>query len=62
MSDVCKDKCIATNYREGDLTKGEAVCLDRCIAKYLRVHEDLGKKLTQMSTADEKQQQQMMAK
>ncbi|VDK43250.1 unnamed protein product [Anisakis simplex] len=59
MTNACQQKCIATNYREGDLTKGEAVCLDRCVAKYLDVHEKLGKRLTSMSQQDEKQLQQL---
>lgn len=46
-------------FREGELTKGEAVCLDRCVAKYLDVHEKLGKRLTSISQQDEKQLQQM---
>ena len=33
--------------------KGEAVCLDRCVAKYLDIHEKIGKHLTQMSQEDE---------
>lgn len=33
--------------------KGEAVCLDRCVAKYLDIHERIGKKLTAMSMQDE---------
>lgn len=33
--------------------QGEAVCLDRCVAKYLDVHEKLGKRLTSMSQGDE---------
>ncbi|KHN82054.1 Mitochondrial import inner membrane translocase subunit Tim10 [Toxocara canis] len=59
MTNACQQKCIATSYKEGDLTKGEAVCLDRCVAKYLDVHEKLGKRLTTMSQQDEKQLQQM---
>uniref|UniRef100_A0A0M3I0H4 Mitochondrial import inner membrane translocase subunit n=1 Tax=Ascaris lumbricoides TaxID=6252 RepID=A0A0M3I0H4_ASCLU len=59
MTNACQQKCIATHYREGDLTKGEAVCLDRCVAKYLDVHEKLGKRLTTMSQQDEKQLQQL---
>lgn len=46
-------------FREGELTKGEAVCLDRCVAKYLDVHEKLGKRLTSISQQDEKQLQQI---
>lgn len=33
--------------------KGEAVCLDRCVAKYLDVHERIGKKLSTMSQGEE---------
>lgn len=33
--------------------KGESVCLDRCVAKYLDIHERIGKKLTAMSIQDE---------
>lgn len=43
MTNACQQKCVASHYKEGDLTKGEAVCLDRCVAKYLDVHERLGK-------------------
>lgn len=35
------------------LGKGESVCLDRCVAKYLDIHERIGKKLTAMSVQDE---------
>ncbi|KAM3516242.1 hypothetical protein MY11210_000001 [Beauveria gryllotalpidicola] len=31
----CKQKCIPTDYREADLNKGEAVCLDRCVEKFI---------------------------
>lgn len=33
--------------------KGEMVCIDRCVAKYLDIHERIGKKLTSMSVQDE---------
>uniref|UniRef100_A0AC34Q7B0 Mitochondrial import inner membrane translocase subunit n=1 Tax=Panagrolaimus sp. JU765 TaxID=591449 RepID=A0AC34Q7B0_9BILA len=59
MTEACEQKCIPTHYHEGDLTKGESVCLDRCVAKYLDVHEKLGKVLTNMSQQDEKAIQQM---
>lgn len=35
------------------LGKGEMVCIDRCVAKYLDIHEKIGKKLTAMSMQDE---------
>ncbi|CDW58286.1 mitochondrial import inner membrane translocase [Trichuris trichiura] len=63
MTTSCQKKCIPGHYKEPDLSKGEAVCIDRCVAKYLDVHEKLGKKLTQMSSQDDqvmqKLQQQM---
>ena len=53
MSATCQKKCIAPKYRESELTKGEAVCIDRCVAKYLEVHDRIGRKLTSLSMADE---------
>jgi len=53
LTGACQKKCIGTKYKEGELTKGESVCLDRCVAKYLDIHERIGKKLTAMSLQDE---------
>jgi import inner membrane translocase subunit TIM10 len=53
MSQACLKKCIPPRYKENELSKGEAVCLDRCVAKYMEVHDKVGKKLTSMSTQDE---------
>ncbi|XP_076635553.1 translocase of inner membrane 10 [Colletes latitarsis] len=49
MTSACHRKCIPPKYLESELTKGESICLDRCIAKYLDVHERIGKKFTQIS-------------
>lgn len=62
MTEACESKCVPTHYHEGDLTKGESVCLDRCVAKYLDVHEKLGKVLTNMSQQDEQAIQQLQQK
>lgn len=35
LQQSCQKKCIPTDYREGELNKGESVCLDRCTAKFL---------------------------
>lgn len=51
LSESCRNKCISKSYHEGELTKGESVCLDRCAAKYLEVYERVGKKLTAMYAA-----------
>ena len=53
MTNCCHKKCVSTNYREPSLEKGELVCIDRCVAKYLDIHEQIGKKLTVMSQTDE---------
>lgn len=53
MTQACHRKCIPPKYGEAELGKGESVCLDRCVAKYLEVHEKVGKKLTAMSMQDE---------
>ncbi|ORY55469.1 Tim10/DDP family zinc finger protein [Pseudomassariella vexata] len=38
LTRVCAKKCVPNDYREGDLNKGESVCLDRCAAKFFDVH------------------------
>lgn len=49
---ACHRKCIPVKYHETELCKGESVCLDRCVAKYLDVHERIGKKLSNMSQGE----------
>lgn len=34
----CEDKCLNHEYGEGELTTGEASCVDRCVAKYVRAN------------------------
>ncbi|KAI8814603.1 mitochondrial import inner membrane translocase subunit Tim10, partial [Cladochytrium replicatum] len=34
---TCHRKCIPTEYVQGDLNKGESVCVDRCVMKYFAV-------------------------
>ncbi|XP_028311557.1 mitochondrial import inner membrane translocase subunit Tim10 [Gouania willdenowi] len=53
MTNACHKKCVPPHYKEAELTKGESVCLDRCVAKYLDLHERLGRKLTELSVQDE---------
>lgn len=59
MSGTCQKKCIPPKYTEADLSKGEAICLDRCVAKFLEVHDRVGKKLTAMYLQDEQMMKQM---
>lgn len=53
MTSVCHRKCVPPKYRDPDLSKGESVCIDRCVAKFLDIHERIGKKLTSISMQDE---------
>lgn len=34
----CREKCVAHEYGEGDLNTGEASCIDRCVAKYVKAN------------------------
>jgi len=45
LSDTCRTKCIPLEMKEPELTKGEANCLDRCVAKYMELHDAVGKLL-----------------
>lgn len=53
MTSACHKKCVPPKYRDPDLTKGESVCIDRCVAKFLEIHERIGKKLTSLSMQDD---------
>ena len=33
------------DYREAELNKGESVCIDRCVAKYMAVNMKIGEKM-----------------
>jgi len=59
LTSACQKKCISSKYKEAELSKGESVCLDRCVAKYLEIHERVGKKLTTMSMQDEQMMQKL---
>lgn len=50
MTNSCHKKCVPPKYHESDLTKGESICIDRCVAKYFDIHDRVGKKLTAIST------------
>lgn len=59
MTNSCHKKCIPPRYGEPELGKGESVCIDRCVAKYLDIHEKIGKKLTAMTVQDEELMKKM---
>ncbi|KAI1633188.1 mitochondrial import inner membrane translocase subunit TIM10 [Biscogniauxia mediterranea] len=49
LTKACAKKCVPVDYREGDLNKGESVCLDRCAAKFFDVHMKVSELLQQES-------------
>nr|XP_035109246.1 mitochondrial import inner membrane translocase subunit Tim10-like [Callithrix jacchus] len=53
MTSACHWRCVSPHYKEAELSKGESLCLDRCVSKYLDIHEWMGKKLTELSMQDE---------
>jgi import inner membrane translocase subunit TIM10 len=59
MTASCHKKCIPPRYNDAELNKGESVCLDRCVAKYLEIHERVGRKLTEVTVSDDELMKQM---
>ena len=45
LTESCSKKCIPGEYREGDLNKGESVCLDRCVGKFFDVNIKVSEKM-----------------
>jgi len=41
----CHSKCISQRYIDGELNKGESVCIDRCVSKFNEVQKKVGEKL-----------------
>ncbi|CCM02192.1 uncharacterized protein FIBRA_04272 [Fibroporia radiculosa] len=42
------NRLVSPRYAEGDLNKGESVCIDRCVAKFFEVNKRVGEKLQSM--------------
>ncbi|KAI9837083.1 MAG: protein transporter tim10 [Sarea resinae] len=45
LTQSCTSKCIPADYREGELNKGESVCLDRCVSKFFEVNMKVSEKM-----------------
>lgn len=56
MTASCHKKCIPSRYDSPELLKAESVCIERCVAKYLDIHERVGQKLTAISMQEQQQQ------
>lgn len=41
----CESKCLLHHYGEGELTKGEQECIDRCVSKYVKANVIIGEHL-----------------
>ncbi|KAF2236038.1 hypothetical protein EV356DRAFT_531287 [Viridothelium virens] len=51
LSDSCHRKCVPADYREGELNKGESVCLDRCASKFFDVNIKVSEKMQSQAAA-----------
>jgi import inner membrane translocase subunit TIM10 len=47
----CHAKCISTRYADAELSKGESVCVDRCIGKYFEANKLVGETLNSTAQA-----------
>lgn len=41
LTNSCHTKCIQAPYSDSELSKGESVCIDRCVAKFFHVNKRL---------------------
>ena len=57
LSRSCSSLCMNKNFNQREevsdasLSMPERVCLDRCMAKYFRIHERMGQKLTEIEAS-----------
>lgn len=49
LVDACHQKCIPPVYTDGELNKGESVCIDRCVAKFFEVNIKIGEHMQTLS-------------
>merc|ERR1712035_59061 len=62
MITSCHNKCIAQKYIEADLNKAESVCTDRCVSKYMDLHDLIGKEITEFSMKNQSKQEAALKK
>ncbi|KAI0034916.1 Tim10/DDP family zinc finger-domain-containing protein [Vararia minispora EC-137] len=51
MVSSCHAKCVNTRYADAELSKGESVCVDRCIGKYFEANKLVGETLNSTAQA-----------
>lgn len=57
MSRVCQAKCVPNTFLEGELNKGESVCLDRCVAKFFETHQKIAEHMQEQQAQAQAQAQ-----
>ncbi|QPG73599.1 protein transporter tim10 [Brettanomyces nanus] len=48
LLDSCYRKCFDKNYDNGDLTKNESLCIDRCVVKYFAANVKVGESMQEL--------------
>ncbi|GME69697.1 unnamed protein product [[Candida] boidinii] len=48
LVESCNSKCFDKTYSEGDLTKAESLCVDRCVAKYFEANVKVGESMQKL--------------
>ncbi|QBM89984.1 Tim10/DDP family zinc finger [Metschnikowia aff. pulcherrima] len=48
LIEQCHAKCINKSHAEGDVSKQEALCLDRCVSKYLETDVQVGENMQKL--------------
>ncbi|KAF0988931.1 hypothetical protein HZS_3861 [Henneguya salminicola] len=54
MSKCCIEKCLFSNYIEPYLSKGEDMCLKRCVSKYMELHSRIGEQMNNIEIEEQK--------
>ncbi|VEU21673.1 DEKNAAC102791 [Brettanomyces naardenensis] len=48
LLDSCYRKCFDKNYDNGELTKNESLCVDRCVTKYFAANVKVGESMQEL--------------
>lgn len=52
LVDNCHQKCInSTSYSDGELSKNESLCIDRCVSKYFEVNVQVGENMQKLGSS-----------
>jgi hypothetical protein len=41
----CFQKCVSTTFDNGQLNRGNGLCVDRCVSKFLQTFKSIGENL-----------------